>query len=297
MKIHRLFEIVHLLLNRKTLTAKELSQHFEVSLRTIYRDVELLSVTGIPIYMTKGKNGGISLLDDFVLNKAVLTNSEKEDILSALSAIASVNFKQPNTTLQKISSIFGNADTDWIEVDFSNWANHEEEPLLFDTLKTTILGKQNVQFIYSSKNGSMLRAVEPLKLCFRGQSWYLYAYCSLREDYRFFKLRRIKKLELLTEHFDRSTPPQIIDKDTFFPDQFVTIKLKISVEMAYRVYDEFSQYEMLPDGSFLAELTIPEGVWIYQYLATFGKHCEIIEPLRIRLQIKDELQKTLNQYL
>jgi len=101
MQINRLFEMVYLLLNKKSMTAGELARHFEVSPRTIYRDVELLSSAGIPIYMTKGKGGGISLLPDFVLNKAVLTDGEKSDILAALHAVEAVNLEQTNTAVEE----------------------------------------------------------------------------------------------------------------------------------------------------------------------------------------------------
>lgn len=297
MKIRRLFEIIYLLLNRKILTAKELSQHFEVSLRTIYRDVELLSSAGIPIYMTKGKGGGISLVSGFVLNKTVLTHSEKEDILSALNAVAAVNPEENNSTIRKISSMFGNTNTDWVEVDFSNWTDEDGESTIFETLKMSIIGKQKVQFLYHSVKESLTRVVEPLKLCFKGQSWYLYAYCTIRQDCRFFKLRRIKKLERLDEYFDRVSPAKTIRADNSFHDDFVTLTLKISKEMSYRVYDEFCAYETLADGSFLVEITMPNGKWIYNYLASFSSHCEIIKPQSIRLQFKEELQKTLNLYL
>lgn len=266
MQINRLFEMVYLLLNKESITAGELAQHFEVSSRTIYRDVELLSSAGIPIYMTKGKGGGISLLSDFVLNKAVLTDGEKSDILSALHAVEAVSLEQANSAVQKLSSLFGNTNADWVEVDFSGWAR------------------------------SMRRTVEPMKLCFKGQSWYLYAYCTVRMDYRFFKLRRMKALEPLSEHFERPIPAKIFGGENVFQDDFVTITLKLSREMAYRIYDEFSQFEELSDGSFLAKLTMPKGDWVYQYLATFGEHCEILEPKDIRLQVKEKLQKTLAQY-
>jgi len=288
--------MIYLLLNKESITAGELAQHFEVSPRTIYRDVELLSSAGIPIYMTKGKGGGISLLSDFVLNKAVLTDSEKSDILSALHAVEAVSLEQANSAVQKLSSLFGNTNTDWVEVDFSGWANADEEAGLFSTLKAAIIGKKRVAFQYHSSEGSMRRTVEPMKLCFKGQSWYLYAYCTVRRDYRFFKLRRMKELELLSEHFECPTLAKIFDGETAFQDDFVTITLKLSMEMAYRVYDEFSQYEVLSDGSFLAKLTMPRGDWVYHYLATFGEHCEILEPNDIRLQVRDKLQKTLAQY-
>lgn len=297
MQINRLFEMVYLLLNKKSMTAGELATHFEVSPRTIYRDVELLSSAGIPIYMTKGKGGGISLLPDFVLNKTVLTEGEKSDILAALHAVEAVNLEQTNTAVQKLSSLFGSTNADWVEVDFSGWANADEEAQLFSQLKTAILRKKKVAFQYHSSEDSTQRTVEPMKLCFKGQGWYLYAFCTVRQDDRFFKLRRMKELELLDEPFERAAPAKIFDGDKIFQDDFVTITLKLSKKMAYRVYDEFSQYKTLPDGDFIAQLTMPRGDWVYHYLATFGEHCEIIEPADIRLQIKEKLQKTLAQYL
>jgi predicted DNA-binding transcriptional regulator YafY len=278
------------------MTAGELASHFEVSPRTIYRDVELLSAAGIPVYMTKGKGGGISLLPDFVLNKAVLTDSERSDILSALHAVKAVSLEQTNTAVQKLSSLFGNTNTDWVEVDFSGWANAGEETQLFVSLKAAIIEKRRVAFHYHGSESSNRRVVEPLKLCFKGQSWYLYAYCTLRRDYRFFKLRRIRELSLLGEHFKRPAPERIFDGEKVFQEDFVTVTLKLSQEMAYRVYDEFSQWKVIP-GGFIAKLTMPKGDWVYQYLATFGEHCEVLEPEEVRLQVRDKLQKTLARYL
>ncbi|WMI79973.1 helix-turn-helix transcriptional regulator [Anaerotignum sp. MB30-C6] len=297
MQINRLFEMIYLLLNQETITAGALANHFEVSPRTIYRDVELLSSAGIPIYMTKGRGGGISLLPDFVLNKTLLTNREKADILSALHAVEAVSLEQTNTAVQKLSSLFGRSQSDWVEVDFSGWANADEEAKVFTTLKAAILGKQVVEFLYYSGEGSLQRVVEPMKLCFKGQGWYLYAYCRVRSNFRFFKLRRIKELMVLPELFDRQTPKKIFDGKEIFEDDFVTIMLKISKEMTYRVYDEFPEYEKLPDGGFFVELTMPRGEWVYHYLASFGQHCQVIAPQDIRLQIKNTLQETLKQYL
>ena len=297
MQINRLFETIYLLLNRQKITAKELAEHFEVSPRTIYRDVELLSSSGIPIYMTKGKGGGISLLPDYILNKTVLTDNEKSDILSALHGIDAVSLETTNTAIQKLSSLFGNANNNWVEVDFSAWANAGEESNIINTLKAAIIQKQKILFFYHSGEGSMQRIVEPLKLCFKGQGWYLYAYCNIRNDYRFFKLRRIKELEILGESFERSAPVKVFGDNEIFQDDFVTIKLRISKEMSYRVYDEFTQYTILPDGSFVTQLYIPKGDWVYHYISTFGEHCQVLEPEDIRLQIKEKLQKTLEQYL
>lgn len=298
MQINRLFEMVYLLLNKKRCTASELAEHFEVSTRTIYRDVELLSTAGIPIFMTKGKGGGISLLPDFVLNKTVLTDDEKSDILSALTAVDALSLDHTNTAVRKLSSLFGSGNSaNWIEVDFSGWDNANEEAHVFAALKSAILTQQAVAFEYHSAGGSSHRTVEPLKLCFKGQSWYLYAYCRLRSENRFFKLRRIKSLTVLEEYFIRQAPAKIFNEEKSFPDTFATITLKIDKTMAYRVYDEFAERDVLENGSFIVQLTMPQDDWLYQYLATFGEHCVVLSPDNVREQVKTKLQKTLQQYL
>ncbi len=297
MQINRLFEMVYLLLNQESITAGALAKRFEVSTRTIYRDVELLSAAGIPVYMTKGKGGGIALLPDFVLNKTVLTDSEKADILSALHAVDAVSLERTNTAVHKLSSLFGSHNTDWFEVDFSDWADAGQEAKLFGALKEAILQKQRITFAYYSKQHRTVRTVEPLKLCFKGQNWYLYGYCMLRGEDRLFKLRRIKELQVLQETFQRTAPAKLFGQGRVFQDELVTLTLRLPKEMAYRVYDEFAQHEQQPDGGFIAQLTMPRGEWVYRYLATFGEHCEVLAPQEIRLQIKEKLQKTLAQYI
>lgn len=298
MQINRLFEIVYILLDKKTVTARELSQRFEVSPRTIYRDVETLSAAGIPVYMSKGKGGGISLLPDFVLNKTVLTDGEKQNILSSLQAVNAVNLSGTDTALHKLSTLFGGADADWIEVDFSSWANAKEETERFNAIKAAILNRQVISFSYSGADGKLTsREVEPLKLCFKSSAWYLYGYCRYRGDYRFFKLSRIRELCRTGEGFLRETPKQVFSGESGFQDTFVNLKLKLSSQVAFRVYDEFDACHRQEDGSFIAEISYPRGEWVYYYIATFGSHCEVLEPPDIREAIAEELKKTLNQYL
>lgn len=298
MQINRLFEIIYILLERKTVTARELATHFEVSVRTIYRDIEILSTAGIPVYMSKGKGGGISLLPDFVLNKTVLTDDEKKNILSSLRAVNAMNLPKTDTALQKLSTLFGESNTDWIEVNFSSWANAEEECKTFDMIKSAILIKKVISLSYSNAKGEQtVRKVEPLKLCFKSGAWYLYGYCKIKYDYRFFKLKRIKNLIITDEGFSRMPPSRIFSQDHIFQGEYITLKLKLSSKVAYRVYDEFDNYKQLEDGSFLAEISYPKGKWISSYISTFGSDCEVLEPQYIRDEIKNELQKTLNYYL
>lgn len=137
-----MFEIIYILLDKKIVTARELAQRFEVSQRTIYRDIETLSSAGIPIYMIKGKGGGISILEAFVLNKAVLTEEEKLDVLSSLQAVGAIKFNETTSALQKLASFFGENNSDWIEIDFSSWYNSEKEAKMFNDIKFAILSKK-----------------------------------------------------------------------------------------------------------------------------------------------------------
>jgi predicted DNA-binding transcriptional regulator YafY len=298
MQINRLFQIVYILLDKKTITSKELAKKFEVSTRTIYRDIETLSSAGIPVYMSKGKGGGISLLPDFVLNKTVITNEEKEDILSSLKAVNAVNPNKTDTALKKLSSLFGESNTDWIEVDFSSWATPQTEIETFNTLKTSILAKKVISFLYASAKGQQTsRKVEPLKLCFKSGSWYLYGYCKLRCDLRFFKLNRIKNLCVSEDNFQRKVLNPIFQQKNMFQEDYIKLKLKLSAEVAYRIYDEFDNYEKQDDGSFIAEINYPKGNWLFYYISTFGSHCEVLEPENVRNDIKVELINTLKYYL
>lgn len=298
MQINRLFEIVYILLDKKTVTARELAEKFEVSSRTIYRDIETLSSAGIPVYMCKGKGGGISLLQNFVLNKALITDEEKEDILSSLKAVSAVNIIKTDTALNKLSSLFGKSNTDWIEIDFSSWGQPNNEMEVFNSIKSAILERRVIYFSYSSTKGQCtVREAEPLKLCFKSGAWYLYGYCRSRFDYRFFKLRRIKNLIVYDETFERECKEQIFSGGNEFKEEYVKLKLKLSEKAAYRVYDEFDIYEQQEDGSFIVETEYPRGKWIFYYIATFGSDCEVLEPLDIRNGIMDELKNTLKNYI
>ncbi len=299
MQVNRLFEIIYILLDKKVVTAKELAERFEVSQRTIYRDIETLSTAGIPVYMSKGKGGGISILPEFVLNKAVLTEEEKLEILSSIKAVNAVSFNDSDIekVLKKLNNILGENDTDWIEVDFSNWGNAEREKEIFNILKSAILSKRIVNFDYMSGKGENIkREVYPLKLYFKGQSWYMYGYCKIRDDYRFFKLRRIKDLCISKETFNIKFLKNIMKKDNIYEGKFIILKMRISSKMAYRVYDEFENFQQLQDGSFIVEIKYPKGQWIFNYIYSFGEECEVLEPEEIRKEVKDKIKKMLLNY-
>ena len=201
MQINRLLEIVYALLRQKTVTAKELAERFNVSQRTIYRDIDTLSLAGIPVYTEKGKNGGISLLPEFVLSKSILSEQEQNEILSALQGLSYIKTAaETNQVLQKLSSIFNKSAANWLEVDFSDWSFRNGQ--FFNDFKTAILERRIVEFDYCSTYGEKTRRrVEPIQLWFKSKSWYVKGFCSIRQDMRLFKLTRVKQLTLTDEYF------------------------------------------------------------------------------------------------
>lgn len=284
MQINRLFEIVYILLDKKLVTAKELAEHFEVSTRTIYRDVETLSGAGIPIYMSKGKGGGITLLPEYVLNKAYLTNQEKEDILSSLNALKTVGFDKKNATLNKFENLFGNRDTNWIEVDFGMWSDGEKEADLFSKIKNSILHRQVIRFHYISIKGeNLLREIEPIKLIFKGMAWYIYGFCRLRMDYRFFKLKRIRELEVLNESFPMHQVNKMTEHtNSKYNAPEIKIKIKVAKIAAFRALDDYENCQIQPDGSIIVELCLRDEDWVIDHFLSYGENLEVLEPKELR---------------
>ncbi|EHB66073.1 helix-turn-helix transcriptional regulator [Paenibacillus lactis] len=167
MQISRLFQLVYILLKKGTVTAPELAERFEVSVRTIYRDVEALSQAGVPIYTSQGKGGGISLSDRFVLNKSLLTDQEQDEILFALQSLSAAQFPDSDEVFSKLSSLFRKNSTNWIEVDFSPWGSGQKQKEPYTLLKQAIFEHKVISFTYLSSAGEQKsRRGAPVKLFF-----------------------------------------------------------------------------------------------------------------------------------
>ncbi|MFB6468193.1 helix-turn-helix transcriptional regulator [Cytobacillus sp. Hz8] len=304
MSIHRLLEIVYILLDKREITAKELAEYFGVSQRTIYRDIDSLSVAGIPIYTVKGKGGGIRLLENYTLSKTLLSEKEQLDILSSLQSLKALNVPDVELVLAKLTAMFDINNTDWIDVDFSQWGSGVVEKEKFNLLKTAILNRNVVAFDYYSSYGEKsYRIIEPIRLLFKGQAWYVNGFCRTKDNLRLFKISRIKNLTItnetfsINEHDDIGNNPQ--DPTNNLTIKMATLVLKIDPCMAYRVYDEFDQDSILhnKDGSFTVTVTYPENEWLYGYVLSFGEHIEVIEPKYVREIIKKKLEENLRKYL
>lgn len=301
MQIERLFEMVYILLDRKSVTAEELSRHFGVSKRTILRDVETLSMANIPIYTKQGKGGGIALLDGYVLDKTVLTEEERKLLLLGLKTLLPTGEIRTGM-LSRLDPLFRIHDTSWIEVDFSRWSNPKKDRARFDLIKDAILSHKAIQFTYPSAAGEVTeRKAYPLKLLFHSQAWYISSYCILRNDYRTFKINRIINLEVLEEYFnpdDYEVPERQGNEENYMNVRMIEFKATFSPSVAYRLYDEFAPETIRrnEDGTFLVEAELPDDEWLYGYLFSFGENIRIIAPETLKDKVKEKLRRMENIY-
>ncbi|ANS74728.1 transcriptional regulator [Paenibacillus yonginensis] len=296
MQISRLFQVIYILLEKGTVTANELAERFEVSVRTIYRDVEALSQAGIPIYTSQGKGGGISLSDRFILNKSLLSDTEQDKILFALQSLSAAQHPGYDDVLAKLSSLFMKNNASWIEVDFSSWGNERKQTEIFGLLKKAILGRKVISFTYYSASGEKRdRSAAPVKLLFKNRAWYFQGYCLEHMAIRTFKITRMSDVRLAGEQ-DGERPPMPDKMETV--EHKVTLRLKFDAAAAYRVLDDFSEEEVsrFENGSFLVTTNMPAGEWLYDYLLSFGPLVEVAEPECIRSELIVRIKKMAEKY-
>ena len=282
MQESRLFKIVYYLLNKGQATAPELAEKFEVSVRTIYRDVDALSEAGIPVYAEAGRNGGIHLMKDFVLNKTVLSKQEKQEILTALQSIHSVQNMGSSETLQKLSALFRLSSQNWLEVDFSRWGSRESDNKKFELLKSAVIHKKCMQIRYASSYEAISeRVVHPYKLVYKARAWYLQAFCTVRQDWRTFRCNRILDLQILNESFPHREFPKSAESYEGKADQ---ITLRFPKEMTYRVYDEFdeTQIQRQDNGDLIVSATMSADKWLVGFLLSFGTQVDVLSPAHLK---------------
>ncbi len=296
MQESRLFKIVYHLLDKGQATAPELAEKFEVSVRTIYRDIDALSGAGIPIYAEVGRNGGIRLMNDFVLDKAVLSEEEKQEILTALQTIHFTKQISGSQTLQKLSAIFNLSSENWLEVDFSRWGNEGTDNEKFELLKSAVIRQKCVKIAYANSYGVISeRVVQPLKMSYKSMAWYLKAYCTEKQDYRIFKLTRIMELEVLTDGFIKRSFPEVDEKPG---TTCKMIRLGFPQSMLYRVYDEFDKKRVSrrEDGDFIVSVEMPVDEWLIGHLLSFGTQVDIIEPAYLKEIVAERAKKIYEKY-
>ena len=304
--INRLLGIIYILMNKGTVTAAELAERFEVSVRTIYRDVETLSMAGIPVYTTKGRNGGISLTEQFVLDKMLVSKQEQQQILAALASLKETGVDEGEEILNKLGDFFREKPENWVAIDFSDWSGRRKE--LFNQIRDAILNRHVIQFDYYGQYGEMSsRCAEPVQLLFKEYTWYVRAFCRTRQAMRLFKVMRMKRVVVSEETFSPSEEGKhlpegerfsigVKPKETY--DEPTEITIWIDRKEAYRIYDRFEEEEItvLPDGNFKIQMNCILDDWIYGMILSFGPSAQVLKPKFVKQEIQKRIKKMLKKY-
>ena len=307
--LNRMLSIIYILMNKGTVTAGELAERFEVSMRTIYRDVETLSMAGIPVYAKKGKNGGISLTEQFVLDKMLVSRREQQEILAALASLRETGAQESGGVLEKLGEFFRAEPESWVAIDFSDWSGTRKE--LFEQIRQAVLGRHVIKFDYYGQYGNMSsRTAEPVQLRFKDYTWYLRAFCRVRQEMRLFKVVRMKRIRVLEETFVPGTRIKAFaqeygrgpsENERLMEANMETCQITVQIhgKEAYRVYDRFEeeQISVLPDGNFeiCMECSVVDD-WIYGLILSFGPSARVVSPKEVQNEICRRISEMRDLY-
>ena len=300
MQIDRLIQLTFLLMSREQMTATQLADYFGVSRRTIYRDIDALSIAGVPIYSNKGNGGGIGILKEYKIDKTMLSDKEQKEILHGLQVLKAAHYPDIHDVLNKMRVVFKNHQADWIDVDFSLWGSEADNRIKFSTIEHAIVDKYVISFDYfNSDLQKSHRIIEPLRLVFKSQTWYIQGFCRYKQEIRVFRMSRMKNLSVTEERFERDMQTNVtIEPDYEKSYDLVLFKLKFVTEIAHRIYDEFEEkyVERLNDGAFLVSIYYPLNEWMVSHILSFGNFVEVLEPAEARILIKERAKLVYEIY-
>ena len=296
MKIDRLISIILYLNNRGRITAGELAQKYQVSIKTIRRDLDVICAAGIPIVSYQGQDGGYEILAGFKLDRSVLTGKENQIIVNLMEELSKTcPFQEMETLYEKFKSI----DIDEpkgarIFIDFSTWGTHDKTNQKMKIIETAFNENRTLFFQYHNLQGEYLvREVEPIQLILKWSHWYLFAWCKEKNDYRLFKIRRMNELRI-GNVFHEYHMPKIDELDHGWTSKNVEeIKLKVSANFLKKIEDYFDDYKI--EGEFVT-FSWPSDEWLYSFILSLGPQIEVIAPLKLRQIIKERINRMQSLY-
>lgn len=300
MKIDRLIGIIILLLQRDKITAPELAERFEVSRRTINRDIEDICKAGIPLVTTQGYGGGISIADGYKIEKSFFTNDELQAVMTALKGIDSVAKDSYSAKiLDKLSAVESRLNID--DTIIIDLASHYKEPLTekIELIKMAIQSGNKISFNYHSEKGDGVRIIEPYKIVFKWSSWYVFGYCIDRNDYRLFKLNRLSGLKVNLEHFDkREVPIDLLEFNDYFDTINFSLKALFESSEKYRLIDEYGtdSFNENSDGRLYFERDFVSYQNMREWVFSFGDKVTVLAPDRLRDDIVLNAKNILDKH-
>jgi predicted DNA-binding transcriptional regulator YafY len=292
-KLDRLLSIVVLLLGRERMTAADLAKRFEVTVRTIYRDLDAINASGIPIVAYPGPGGGYCIEGSYTIDRRLFGFDDLKAIVSALKGVnAALEDASIRSALEKIESLGPRGGSeefleDRVVIDLFPWGRRDEERRLVKLVEPAISERRLVELSYSSYGREAeRRTVEPMTLVFKSYAWYLWAYCRLRGDYRLFKLSRMREVEIKLERFKRRKGKYKPDAELPLPPM-VELVIAFDAALANEAEERFGggSIEEGTDGRARLRVRVPDGDWIVGFVLGFCPGVEILEPERLRREL------------
>ena len=302
MKIDRLVSIIMILNNKDKVTAKELSEKFEVSTKTIQRDMEIIERAGIPIVSYKGHQGGYGIIDGYRVSKASMTGDEVNFLKKLLMGInKSYENKEATTLINKLEVVKPekySTINDRLVIDFSTWGKSGEIADEMNIIDEAIKNRNPIEFDYINGGGEKTsRKVEPYKIIFKSLAWYAYGFCTLKNEMRVFKVNRMKNIKVKKEKFIYNE--KLID-DLFIEKEIekIQVTIRIPSKMKEMIKEGFPEYKLIEekDGFIIAIIKVPCGKWIEGMILSFGDCIEVLTPLDLRKSIKEKINSMNKLY-
>lgn len=302
MKLERLISMIYMLLNNEVVSASALADKYQVSQRTIYRDIDAICAAGIPVVSYQGVNGGYGIIDTYKMDKSLLGSYDAGSLITVLHSLSDVfDDEQVMDTARKLQTIQKDDHAPSLSLDVGGWHAYKESLRL---LREAITTRHVVRFAYiNGKNERSNRTVEPASLKFKSNAWYLYGYCKDRKDYREFKLSRMADLLILPVQFQRKHEVSLQHSSygQYESSNPIDVVLHFSVHSLARALDHFYDGEKRfhEDDSLTITLklgTPAEMQWLLPILLSFGEGVKVAEPHDLRREIKNSLEKTLKLY-
>ena len=302
MKIDRLIGIITILLHKEKTTISQLAERFEVSSRTIQRDIDHICKAGIPIVSMQGYGGGLSIAEGYKINQTILTQEELSAIFMGLKSVDSVSkYTYTQSLMEKFAykkrAVLSGHNRIIIDLASFYQVSLTEK---IELIKQAINNQELIKFQYYSEKGESERTIEPYFIIFRWSAWYVYGYCLMKEDYRLFKLNRLSRLQnLKTSYEERFISEKELDFDHYIWSDDIKLTALFDISVKYRLIDEYGPECITFDnqsGKLIFENNFTNRNYLLQWILSYGDAVKVIEPLDLMDEICLNEKNILNQY-
>jgi predicted DNA-binding transcriptional regulator YafY len=301
----RLLSILIIISQKGLVTGQELAEHFEVSLRTIYRDIEKIGQSGVPIAATGGKGGGYYIMENYNIDNIFFTKKEIEPLISVMDNLKLLFGNNPhfNAIVLKFEALRNNKNQehDKLDINLSHFSMEQELKEYLFLINKAVDESLLLEFEYINRKMAYAnRIVEPIQIQFIDGQWYIIGFCRIRNDYRRFKLIRMRNLKLGTGFIKKSITQDELEKvfSENYKKDCISVTLKFSSEIGLQLSEHFrkDKIKLLGDGAYIVEDLLPNDEGLKKFILSFGNYCEVVAPNKLRKELKEYIRNIYIKY-